>query len=733
MALVVVSNRLPVTIRRTPEGLTLAESVGGVATGLRGLQESRGGSWIGWPGQPGDQLSAAERADLERRLEELHCVPVHLTRAEVRGFYQKYSNGVVWPLFHYLIQQVPLRSRAWAEYESVNRRFAEVVAAHVRPGDDVWIQDYQLMRVPHFLRQLQPDLRIGFFLHIPFPSYEVFRILPSRHLLLEGLLGADLIGFHTASYAEHFTAAVGRLLGATALEAGRIEYQARTPRVGVFPMGIDVARFERPVAEGPFGVERPSGPGGPGKTLVGIDRLDYTKGIPRRLLAYEQLLRKHPDLRGQVSLIQVAVPSRTGVRAYQKFRHHVDAMVGRINGTFGSPGWTPVQYLYRGFTQSELISLYRTADVMLVTPVRDGMNLVAKEFVASRVDGDGVLVLSEFAGAAAELAEAVLVNPYDIDHSAEAYHRALTMPRHERRTRMRALRERVQVGGIDRWAESFLHALHAAAASQAAALHSTPGPVAVGAIQERLRSASPLLLLLDYDGTLVPYAPTPELAIPDEDLLELLQDLAASPRIQVHLVSGRQRTALEAWVGHLPVGLHAEHGLWSRAPGAAVWERGNPAQPVPYDDVLALLRHFTELTPGSHIERKSGGLAWHFRLGAAESAARNADALVAEARRRFSAEVVDVLQGEKVIEIRPAGVHKGVIVTRLLETLQPGTLVMAVGDDTTDEDMFAALPGDGLSVHVGPKPSIARVRLANVAACRQFLRGILEPARNESP
>ncbi len=697
-----------------------------MATGLRGLQESRGGVWIGWPGQAGEQLSGEEAADLERRLQEIHCVPVHLTRAEVRGFYQRYSNGVIWPLFHYLIQQVPLRSRAWAEYESVNRRFAEVVAAHTRPGDDVWIQDYQLMRVPHHLRQLQPDVRIGFFLHIPFPSYEVFRILPSRHLLLEGLLGADLIGFHTASYAEHFTTAAGRLLGAAALEQGQIEYQARTPRVGVFPMGIDVARFERPVAEGPFGVERPAGPGGPGKTLVGIDRLDYTKGIPRRLLAYEQLLRQHPELRGQVTLIQVAVPSRTGVRAYQKFRRHVDAMVGRINGTFGSPGWTPVQYLYRGFTQSELISLYRNADVMLVTPVRDGMNLVAKEFVASRVDGDGVLVLSEFAGAAAELAEAVQVNPYDIDESAEDYYRALTMPRHERRTRMHALRERVQAGGIDRWAGSFLGALQAAAASQAAALESTAGPVEVEAIQARIRKAGPLLLLLDYDGTLVPYAPTPELAIPDEELLELLRDLVASPRIQVHVVSGRGRTTLEAWVGHLPVGLHAEHGLWSRAPGAAVWERGNPAQPVPYDDVLALFRHFTELTPGSHIERKSGGLAWHFRLGAADSAARNADALVTEARRRFSEEVVDVLRGEKVIEIRPAGIHKGVIVTRLLETIRPGTLVMAVGDDTTDEDMFAALPEDGLSVHVGPKPSIARVRLSNVAACRQFLRGILE-------
>jgi len=733
MALIVVSNRLPVTIRPTPEGLTLAESVGGLATGLRGLQASSGGAWIGWPGAAAE-LGAEATADLERRLEAGRYIPVHLSPSEVRGFYQGYSNGVIWPLFHYLLQQVPLHSRHWGEYERVNQRFAEVVADHARPGDDVWIQDYHLMRVPSHLRTLRPDLRIGFFLHIPFPAYEVFRILPARRLLLEGLLGADLIGFHTASYAEHFSAAVGRLLGADVLDDGRIEYQARTPQVGVFPMGIDVARFEKRVAEGPFSVERPpAGPAGPGKLLVGIDRLDYTKGIPRRLLAFEQLLRHHPELRERVTLIQVAVPSRTGVRAYQRFRRRVDAMIGRINGRFGSPGWTPVQYMYRSFTQAELVALYRSADVMLVTPVRDGMNLVAKEFVASRVDGDGVLVLSEFAGAAAELAEAVQVNPFDVEDSARAYFTALTMPRHERRSRMRALRERVQACGVGRWASTFLDALQAAVASQAATLAEASAPVEVGAARDRLREAPSLLLLLDYDGTLVPFAPTPDLAYPDDELLQLLQALTRSDRIRVHLVSGRQRPVLEGWLGHLSMGLHAEHGLWSRPAHASVWERGTEIRPVPYDEVLALFRRYTELTPGSHIERKSGGLAWHFRLAPADTARRNADAMVEEARGRFPADVVDVLRGEKVIEIRPAGVHKGRIVTQLRQAVPPDTLMLAVGDDTTDEDMFAALPEDGLAVHVGPRPSSAGVRLKDVAACRAFLRSILAPPATGSP
>jgi len=718
VGLFLVSTRLPVTIRRTAKGVTLGDSVGGVATGLRTIQESRQAEWIGWPGAT-DRLDTAELAEVQRYLEARRCVPVHLERPAVRGFYLGFSNAVIWPLFHYLVQQTPLRQRYWADYDEVNRAFAETVAARCAPGDEVWVHDYQLMRVPRYLRALQPEVRIGFFLHIPFPSYEVFRTLPARRLLVEGVLGADLIGFHTAEYAEYFTAAATHLLGVTALEGGRIEYQGRTPRVGAFPMGINVAPFESPSGNGPFAGERPVSSS---KSLIAIDRLDYTKGIPRRLLAFEQLLRRHPDLRERVSLLQVAVPSRTGVRAYQQFRRSVDEMVGRINGEYGTPGWTPVQYLYRGFTQSELIGLYRSADVMLVTPLRDGMNLVAKEFIASRVDGDGVLVLSEFAGAAAELAEAVPVNPFDIDDSAEAYYRALTMAPDERRARMGALRQRVRANGVDRWADAFLGALR-----DSSTLPAIPSAAAdpVAAAQARLRQAPSLLLLLDYDGTLVPFAPTPELAQPDQDLLSLLAGLAACPRICLHLVSGRQRTVLDAWLGQLPVGLHAEHGLWSRPPRALAWQRQEVGDPVPYDEVQALLQQFSEKTPDARIEHKSGGLAWHYRLSPADLGSRQADALVEEARRRFPPGRVDVLRGEKVVEFRPAGVHKGLIVTRLAGEAAPGTLMAAIGDDLTDEDMFASLPPDGVSVHVGPGESRARVRLRDYTACRAFLRGIL--------
>ncbi|HSE66240.1 MAG TPA: bifunctional alpha,alpha-trehalose-phosphate synthase (UDP-forming)/trehalose-phosphatase [Gemmatimonadales bacterium] len=725
MATILVSNRLPVTIRASADGVTLTDSHGGLATGLRGIHRGGDGVWIGWPG-PIHQLASDVLPSVDRELADRGYVPVHLTREEIRGFYHGFSNEVLWPLFHYLIQQVPLAPRHWEEYERVNLRFAEVVARHCGPHDEVWIHDYQLMRLPALLRRLRPSLRIGFFLHIPFPAYEVFRILPMRRQLLEGLLGADLIGFHIRSYAQHFTASVSRLLGVPLSDAGRFEYEGRTPVVGVFPMGIDMARFEGVDAGSPFSADRgPMVSARSGKILVGIDRLDYTKGIPRRLLAFEHLLRTPPELRERVTLVQVAVPSRTGVRAYRRFRRRVDAMVGRINGTFGTPGWTPVRYLYRGFNQSELVGLFRSADVMLVTPVRDGMNLVAKEFIASRIDGDGVLVLSEFTGAAEELAEAVEVNPFDIAESAEVYASALAMSRQERRARMLALRARIRANPVEQWSDRFLTRLRTLPRLSGAQGNNFVSAEQVSRLTARMRGAPGLVLALDYDGTLAPFAALPDLAIPDDEILRLLAALAARPATSVHLVSGRQREVLESWFGELDLGLHAEHGAWSRNSGDDQWQRHVAVHPLPYDELVALAKTFSDRTPGSMIERKSAGLAWHFRLAHPDLGVLRAEALIGEVRRRFEPETVEVLRGERVVEVRPTGVNKGLVINRLQQTQASRDLVVALGDDSTDEDMFAALSPGNLGVHVGPGPTGAHFRLRDVAASRAFLRGLL--------
>jgi trehalose 6-phosphate synthase/phosphatase len=724
--LLIVSNRSPVTVRVQDDAVSVVRSTGGLATGLAGPHERSGGLWIGWTGGPAE-LRPDQEAALAAQLDALRIVPVPLSAEEVERYYEGVCNGVIWPLFHYLLDQLPLRLDDLDIYERVNERFAEVVAAQYRDGDVVWIHDYQLMRVPYLVRRRIPEAHIGFFLHIPFPSSELFRVLPGREHLLEGLLGADLIGFHTAAYMRHFSASVLRLLG-VGTDVDRLTWSHRTVRLGIFPMGVDTAALARLAEEASVIREAEALRSGEDlRILVGIDRLDYTKGIPRRLLAFEALLRAHPELRGRVRLIQVAVPSRTNVEAYQEFRSQVDGLIGRIHGAFATPQWAPIHYLFRSLSEPEVVALYRAADAMLVTPIRDGMNLVAKEFVAARPDGDGVLVLSEFAGAAQELAEALHVNPYDVEGTAEAYYRALTMQPVERRARMRALRRRVTAYDVHRWARTFLAELEAATAVPRV---SSPGPSPTATIEtllRRLRSAEHLLLLLDYDGTLVPFAVTPELAVPDEDLLALLRALAGRPRTAVHVVSGRTRETLGTWLGALPIGLHAEHGLWSRAPGARDWT-APPLPPAAWRPaVLAILQDFAARTPGSLVEEKTASVAWHYRATDPEYGASQANELRVHLTQTLSNEPVQLLAGDRVIEVRPHAFQKGRVTQEVAATAVPGTLLVALGDDRTDEDLFAALPPDGMAVHVGPGSSRAAIRLADVAAARRFLRALVTP------
>lgn len=456
--LLIVSNRLPVTVSGSDGRPVVRASVGGLATGLRTPHERSHGTWIGWTGEL-VELGEDGRCELQRQLQKRRLVSVELSAEEIRVYYERIANSVLWPVCHDRLDQLPLRVNGWDVYERVNARFADAVAREWREGDQVWVHDYHLLRVPALVRERIPRARIGFFLHIPFPTPEIFFTLAWRRELVEGMLGADVVGFHTKRHRGHFAAAVHRLLGINA-HANEFEYGGRRVRADVFPMGIDARDFERR-AESPAVRSEVTRlrRNDTGPLLLGIDRLDYSKGIPRRLIAVEQLLRRHPEWRERVRFVQIAVPSREGVRAYQHVREEVESLVGRINGTYSVPAWAPIHYVHRSVSRSVLIALYRAADVMVVTPVRDGMNLVAKEFVASRTDNDGVLVLSEFAGAAEELVDSLIVNPYDVDQTAEAMHQALVMAPEERTRRMRALRECVMKNDVQRWAANFLEAL----------------------------------------------------------------------------------------------------------------------------------------------------------------------------------------------------------------------------------------------------------------------------------
>jgi trehalose 6-phosphate synthase/phosphatase len=460
----IVSNRLPFSARVERHGVTLAPAAGGLASGVRSLHDSHESVCIGWPGDV-SSFPRHHRAAFDAELRGRDIVPVYLRRTESQAYYDGFCNGVLWPLFHYAIDRVPLEDgdASWAMYRRINERFADAVVKEYRPGDLVWVHDYHLLLVPGLLRARLPEAEIGFFLHVPFPAVDVFRTLPWRREILEGLLGSTLIGFHTEAYASHFRDAV-RTLTALEIDRGAIVANDRAVRVGAYPMGVDASWFAR-TSEEPAIVQEAATLRGvpPRRLLLGVDRLDYTKGIPNRLLAYERLLHDRPDLRGQVQLVQIAVPSRGDTPCYQQFRQQVEELIGRINGSLGTMTWSPIRYLHQSVTPAQLVALYRAADAMLVTPLRDGMNLVAKEFIASRTDEDGVLVLSEFAGAAGAFPEAVSVNPYAIGEMAGAIVRALTMDRAERRRRMHALRRRVVARDVDWWASTFLHDLEAAA------------------------------------------------------------------------------------------------------------------------------------------------------------------------------------------------------------------------------------------------------------------------------
>jgi trehalose 6-phosphate synthase/phosphatase len=712
----ILSNRLPLSVSWEGEGVKVVPSSGGLATGLAPIHERGESLWIGWPG-PTDGLSRGELSELEAALARLRYQPVFLTREQVEAYYERFSNGTLWPLLHYRIDQVAPDEADWNAYREVNRLFARAVAAQWRPGDLVWVHDYQLLLVPGMLRELQPAARIGFFLHIPCPSAAILRALPQAREILASLLGADLVGFHTATYARNFQEALLRLVGAT-VKGDEARHAGRRTHVGVFPMGIDAQAYSTLADEKEtLEVARRWRKGDKARWLVGIDRLDYTKGIPGRLMAFERLLSEHAELRGKVRFVQVAVPSRGGVEAYKRFRSLIEGLIGNIQGTFGIPDWTPVRYLHRSLSRRDVVALYRAADVLLVTPMRDGMNLVAKEFVASRNDEDGVLLLSEFAGASAELPDAVTVNPYDVAGSAQAIYEALNLSRDERRTRMRSMRTRVFAHDGASWARSFLDALSNNGAN--------PGPGACSPHWlEEARSARELCLLLDYDGTLVDFKEDPAEAKPDHELLELLQRLAQRPHTQLHVVSGRTRADLDRWLGELPLHLHAEHGLWSRRLRAP-WKRLPVAQLPARGPIRGILEELHGRLPGSRVEEKEESLAFHWRGSEARFAEKQVRELELTLRVLVGGEGVRIQRGACVLEVRNAGGSKGVVALAARENAGEDALLVAIGDDATDEELFEAVHPGGIAIKVGDGESRADTRLQDVAAVRQALAGLL--------
>jgi trehalose 6-phosphate synthase/phosphatase len=726
---VIVSNRLPVTLAHDQDGVvSIKASSGGLATALKSVHSKEGSKsiWIGWPGP-----ASLASDELQKVLEPLRCVGVDLTPAEVMCFYDNFSNGVLWPLCHYLLDKVLMDVNAdWKAYQSVNQKFADAVVANVlSPTDLVWIHDYQLMLVPSMVRLRLPDARIGYFHHIPFPSADVFKTLPWRRQLLEGLLGADVIGFHTASYVHNFCYSCSSVLGLEST-AESVTVDGRPISVAAFPIGIDANAFKQEAvsAEVAARVAEFRNEAEGRKIVLSVDRLDYTKGIIRRLLSIERLLEQHPELVGNLHILQLAVPTRENVDSYVDYRSAVNELVGRINGRFSIPMRSVVHFMYRSVSAVELSAMYVAADVMVVTPLRDGMNLVCKEYVASRVDNRGVLVLSEFAGASVQLQHALQVNPYDVDEVARQLFVALQMPTEEQERRMTDLRHIVGEGDVSKWASSFLGSLSEKEVNG----HSVDLPLV--AEVARLIKAPHLVLFLDYDGTLVEICKTPADAVPTPELLSLLSQLCGRRRTDVHIVSGRSRGFLEknVAVAHSRLFLHAEHGVFSREPGVEAWRvQGTLEIPAPWmADVQRTMDTFARITDGAFVERKSASLCFHYRSTEPQLAEHRLSELVRSLvalnpeRSGF-----ELLYGSKVLEVRIQGVSKALPLQDVLQRKYPeGTEILAIGDDVTDEHMFKALPGAAVTIHVGSGATSARFRLPHVEAVHALLRNIANDA-----
>ena len=719
--LVIISNRLPVTLVQNNESIEITRSGGGLASGLDSLETAAEKHWIGWAGLHVEEKS--QRAGLRAELEPMGLHPVFLSPEQIQLYYEGFSNSTLWPLCHYFYSYVQCDAASWRAYKEVNALFCREALKILEPGDRVWVNDFHLMLLPGMLRAHAPELGIGYFHHIPFPSYEMFRCLPERAELLKGLLGADLVGFHTHDYMRHFLSTVYRVLHIRC-EMGEAHLKNRIARIDAFPMGINYEQYhnapETPEARS-FTLELRQ-LAGDCKVVLSIDRLDYSKGILNRLKAFAGFLENCPEYRGRVTLVMVVVPSRDTVPMYADLKTEIDKMIGSINGKYTHVGWVPIHYFYRSFELPELAAMYTMADIALVTPMRDGMNLVAKEFVAAKRDRPGVLILSEMAGAATELSEAIIVNPADTEQIELALRDALAMSEEEQTDALSAMQRKIKKSNVRAWAGRFFRELAAAMEKNRDLREKRLSPDHTSTLRDAFRRAERRLLVLDYDGTLARITQSPSDAFPSQETLELLQTLAADPRNRVVVCSGRDKSTLDRWLGGLPIDLTAEHGVFYREDG--IWHQA--CETVQWDgEICDIMEQLAEKTPRSRVERKQTALVWHYREVDSWLADLRVHQLVESLLQPCTRLGLEIMRGRKIVEVKPAGVNKGMEIRRLLEHDGYG-FILAMGDDVTDEDMFRALPEDAFSIKVGSFSETARFYLPDQGQVQPFLWSLAE-------
>jgi trehalose 6-phosphate synthase/phosphatase len=579
------------------------------------------------------------------------------------------------------------------------------------------------MLLPKKIRDKKPNANIGYFHHIPFPSYELFRVLPEREEILEGLLGADLIGFHTHDYMRHFISAIYRVLNLNC-NLDEVSLNNRIVHIDAFPMGINYDQYHNapnlPEVKEKSALLRESL--GERDVILSVDRLDYSKGILHRLNGFEQFLENNPEYHEKVSLAMIVVPSRDTVDIYAELKSHIDQLIGEINGKYSKLGWNPINYFYRSFSFEELIAMYDIAQIALVTPLRDGMNLVAKEYLATKCNKPGVLILSEMAGAAIELPDAIIINPNDTDQIEKAIIQALNMPDNEKKERLDKMQKKISKQDVKKWANDFVDELLDIKTRNRVILQKVVGKRQLTQIKKAYDDAESRLILLDYDGTLAPFVKKPEDAIPSDKVIDLLKKMSSDSKNKVVINSGRNHQILDKWFKGLDLDFAAEHGMFYKEDN--IWHK-NLSEKVTWDDeILNIIQHAIDKTPRSFMEQKEASLVWHYR---------NVDVWLAELRSQQLVNALigpcsrlnlQIVPGNKVVEIKPPDFTKGSEVIRRMEQ-HNYDFILAIGDDTTDEDMFRVLPPDGVSIKVGNFSQAAKYRIPLQSSVVPFLNNLI--------
>lgn len=711
--LINVSNRLPVTI-----GTTIEKSSGGLVTAMEGVGEDVRLKWVGWAGGVVEDPDKRSRLSAELG-ERFNYVPIFLNEDDANDYYTGFSNSSLWPLLHYNLAYARYDARWYDAYQRVNRIFAEAVLQEAGEGDLIWVHDYHLMLLPAYLREYRPDLKVGFFLHTPFPSYEVFRCHPNREALLEGLLGADLIGFHTFGYLRHFRSTVLRLLSLESEMNFIVQHQHKT-EIGVYPIGINAKKFkaelESPAYRKCMAEYKDVYQGK--KIVLSVERLDYTKGIPRRLDAIENYLST-TGRRDDIVFIFISVPSREEVPEYQSLLETVRDKVSHINGKYATIKNAPVHFINKSIEFSELCALYSLADVAMVTPLIDGMNLVAKEYVACQQDKNGILILSEFAGAAQELPTACVVNPYNMHQMAECLKQALEASEDEKRKKIEPIKERVLKYDARHWANSFIRDL-----TEKRDTRDLPGDIQplTSDILDRVLQAKKAALFLDYDGSLADLKKKPVDALPDEEIKRIFSGLRDAHNLDVCIISGRKRDDLDQYFRSYGFILVAEHGYFYRGSDESDWVMLEPKADLSWkEQIMGVFAHFSGMTPGSSVEEKTSSVVWHYRESDPEFGSWKANQLVAVLVEMLSNLPVVIHHGKKIVEVSSIQVSKGLAVQHFLRE-KPYDAVLCAGDDETDESMFRVQRSDLISVKVGESENTsARYLVTDPKAFRRLL------------